>query len=176
MNPLSYIRIGAFGVLLGIIAWLVIGTHGLLWIEGDKRHIARLQSEVADMHKAGELALAAQDSQNRATEAAYRRLSEESDAEHQTALEGARRAVSDYARAHRVQPQNRCGPGPAELAPVPDPSEAPDSPAAGSELVAITRSDLDALGELAVRAASNRQWGLSLIEQGLALPEPDFAQ
>ncbi len=182
MSPIAYLRLGAFGALLGIIAWLAIQSYGLhigpFGIEGDKRHISRLQTEVADMHKAGELATAQQIAANDAISARYSVLKDKADAEHRHALESALSAAATYALRHDAR--KLCAPGGSGSGSVSPPAEdhpaAPaDGPGSLPDLVAVPRAEFDDFVSNTIRLDQivNR-YASGLIDEGLAIPEPEF--
>lgn len=167
--------------------WLHYGllalAVGLLWLRGNhyerdrdawkSAFSAQKQAYVAAQAAAEAKAIAAR--LNHETE--NRQIAKRMDDALQTARASARAAVDRYAAAHRLRPEAAgsatCGPAAPS---VPHPAPLDDGPGNASEMVAISRADLDHLADAALRAAVNQQYAQALIDAGLALPEPDFGK
>lgn len=98
-------------------------------------------------------------------------LSEKADDLSRLSSERTRIAVADYARTHRLRCEAADGAASGTASPgVPgDPGRAPESPEA-ADMVAVTRSDLDALADEAVQGAVRQRYLNALIDAGWAVP------
>lgn len=125
-------------------------------------------------------AKAAQDALNSSISARYRAISEETDRDHQKALEDARSATDRYIAAHRVRPQAGGAPGSAS-APAPgDRPDLPDDPTAETELVAVKSEDVHSCAADYAYARGAFDFVQGLVVDGLAVPaavpDPAFGQ
>lgn len=156
----SAAHIFAIGMVFALV-WGWLGHH-----KADK--LAKVLASTEQAYRNAQAdAKREQERLNLAISARYRAEAEKSSATHRIALDGAHRAVSDYANRMRCKADQGGGSGPGAPA-------VPDSPgmAAGageaSNLVAIALADLDTLAAGTVRAESCRAWGQSMIDAGLA--------
>ena len=182
MNPL---------LLLGLpkwTRWLAGGLAmallvGLLWLRGN--HYERDRDAWKSAFNAQKAALVAAQLEAQAKAAASRitaentlqAIAERNDHALELARANARSAVDRYADAHRVRPQAVGGAGcKAPTSPLPVTPPLDNGAGDTADMVAISRADFDSLTEAALRAAVNREWGQSLIDEGLALPEAEFGR
>ncbi len=173
----SYIR-----TAVTLSGWIVAGVlliqiEGPLFIHGWREQVADLRTELSDMHRAAELAMAAQSTLDQATEARHSALAKDNADEYRQVVESARSAVSTFARDHpasRVCPPSGGSPGAGDASSLPTYPPAPADPGDPAAMVAITREDLDHLATGAMQASSSQRFFQSLIDEGAAIPIPEF--
>ena len=129
------------------------------------------RATIAQMQLASEQARAAQLALNAANHELSQRIAENASLAHAENRAAVSRAVSDYAAAHGLR--KACGSltGQANPAPVPGDPGAPDSPD-GNEVLAVPRSDFEALSKDALRGAEARAFLIDLANEGLAVIKP----
>ena len=147
------------------------------WIEGDRAHIARLSADLASVKQASDDAVRIQMAASEAIESRYSALVKESNDAHQIYTERAQGAVARYAAAHPVRLCAKAvggSPSGAGVASLPANPALPVEPDAAADLVALSRSDFDQLTSAAVQSALSQQWLQALVDEGLAIPAPEF--
>lgn len=129
------------------------------------------RATIAQMQLASEQARAAQVALNAANQQLAERIAENATLAHAENRAAVSRAVADYAASHGLR--KACGslPSQANPAAMPNHPSAPDSPD-GNEVVAVPRSDFEALSKDALRGAESRAFLIDLANEGLAVIKP----
>ena len=158
--------------------WLLIGIPlaiGLgiqtFRLNSARADLLEKQAIISNMKLASEQARAAQAALNAANQELAERIADNALAAHAENRAAVSRAVADYAASHRMRPV--CGGVTSQADPAPlrgDPG-APDSPN-GNEVVAVPRSDFEALAHDALRGAEARAFLIDLVNEGLAVIKP----
>ncbi len=164
----------ALAPVLALCAFLWVKLYGFLWWDGAIEQRDKARAQIVLMEAASKEARAKQIALNTANQELSQRIAADAQARHAETAVAVNRAVSDYARNHRVQDYcRRSGPG---VAPVPDRAPAPDSPER-DEVLAIPREDFEALTKDALRGAEARAFLIDQINEGLAVvyPEPKLS-
>lgn len=133
--------------------------------------LEKAQTTIAQMETASEVARQAQITLNAQNAQLAERIADNALAAHAENRAAVSRAVADYAASHRMRPV--CGGVTSQADPAPlrgDPG-APDSPN-GNEVVAVPRSDFEALAHDALRGAEARAFLIDLVNEGLAVIKP----
>lgn len=163
-KPLAkWLGIGLAFALLGAWAMRVDYLRG----QHKAAHAATIKNYRDAQALAKDIALAAR----LADEIRTQQLAERTDDANDKLQVAGRDAVARYADAHRVLPlclKGEAGqPNSARMSVNP---EGDTGPGETADMVAVSRADLDALSESALRASVARQWAQSLIDQGFAVP------
>lgn len=158
--------------------WLLIGIPlaiGLgiqtLRLNSTRADLLEKQATISNMKLASEQARAAQLALNAANHELSQRIAENASLAHAENRAAVSRAVSDYAAAHGLRKACRSLTGQANPAAVPGDPGAPDSPD-GNEVLAVPRSDFEALSKDALRGAEARAFLIDLANEGLAVIKP----
>lgn len=153
---------------IALSAFLWFKLHGFLWIDGALDKLATAQATIAQMERASDQARAAQVALNAANQQLAERIAENATLAHAENRAAVSRAVADYAASHGLR--KACGSlaSQADSPAVPNHPGAPDSPD-GDELVALPRSDLEALSRDALRGAEARAFLIELANDGLGV-------
>lgn len=159
-----------FGTLSIALA-LVLGVQTVR-LHSAQNHVARLNAEIAAIMSAQEAAKLKAEAARKQTETTYQEIARHADERAAQAYANGRDAASRYADLHRVRPA-ACGPssGPASPA-VPDPSG--DHNELGPDAVILSREDFDRLNANTLRLQQVHEWGERLMDEGLAMPAPEF--
>lgn len=168
MNPLAALALKhwkALAVLLPLILALAWQTYQVSRWKGRE---ADARATIAQMQVASEQARAKQIALNTANQQLSQRIATDATLRHAQTAIAVDRAVSAYAGAHRLQ--DHCGGSRSGIAPVPGDPQAPDRPDA-DELLAVPRSDFEALSKDALRGAEARAFLIDLINEGLAVQD-----
>lgn len=168
----------AFSALLGLArryplqAALVVALCACGWLwHGNNvrdRKIAQRDAQIAEMLDAQKAATAAQVAMNKAWQDKTAQLAKEADNARQDAL---RSSAARFADSRRVRAY--CG-SPGETTSAIPNSPSPDRDGPGADAVVLTRNEYDQFVENSLRLERVRQWGDSLIKEGLAVPEVGF--
>ena len=143
-----------------------------------KQSLQVARATIAQMQLASEVARQAQITLNAQNAQLAERIADNATLAHAENRAAVSRAVADYAASHRVR--QACGSlaSQATAPAVPSDPRAPDSPD-GNEVVAVPRSDFEALSKDALRGAEARAFLIDLLNEGLAVvsyPEPQFGR
>ena len=154
--------------------WLLIGLPlaiGLgiqtLRLNSARADLLEKQATISNMKLASEQARAAQLALNAANQQLAERIAENATLAHVQNRAAVSNAVADYSASHGLR--QACGSlaSQANLAAVPNHPGAPDSPG-GDEVLAVPRSDFEALSKDALRGAEARAFLIDLANEGLA--------
>lgn len=144
---------------LGVQSWRLNSTRA---------DLAKAQTTIAGMQLASEQARAAQVALNAANQQLAERIAENATLAHAENRAAVSRAVADYAAPHGLR--KACG----SIASQADPAAVPNHPGApsgtdGDEVLAVPRSDFEALSKDALRGAEARAFLIDLANEGLAV-------
>jgi hypothetical protein len=169
-NPFSVLTSKIFGCLSIALA-LALGVQTLR-LHSAQNHVARLNAEIAAIMSAQDAAKLKAEAARKQTETTYQEIARHADERAAQAYANGRDAASEYARTHRV-PARTCGPSSGTVAPaVPDPSG--DHNELGPDAVLLSREDFDRLNANTLRLQQVHEWGERLMDEGLAMPAPEF--
>lgn len=155
--------------------WLILAAPLLialgiqtLRLNSARADLLEKQAIISNMKLASEQARAAQVALNAANQQLAERIAENATLAHAENRAAVANAVSDYAASHGLR--KACGSltGQAAAPAVPNHPRAPDSPN-GNEVVAVPRSDLEALSRDALRGAEARAFLIDLANEGLGV-------
>lgn len=136
-----------------------------------KQSLQVARATIAQLQLASEQARAAQLALNAANQQLAERIAENATLAHVQNRAAVSNAVADYSASHGLR--QACGSltGQANLAAVPNHPGAPNSPG-GDEVLAVPRSDFEALSKDALRGAEARVFLIDLANEGLAVIKP----
>lgn len=176
---------GVFG-LIGRYPWqaaviALCGLAGVLWhVIGNRNDtIAAKDAQIAQIMRASEANHTAQIAQVKALEAKSETIAKEAEHEHQIAIADSHSAIDRYAASHRLPAQNLCRSAASAASQGNNPGVPPEMPSDPS-MVAITRDDLQALGEWVAFGVTAHNNAVAKIEAGTAkvgdraIPDPAF--
>ena len=155
--------------------WLILAAPLVLalgvqtWrLSGVKQDLTTARATIAQMQLASEQARAAQVALNAANQQLAERIAENATLAHVQNRAAVSNAVADYAASHGLR--KACGSlaSQADSPAVPSHPISPDSPD-GDEVVAVPRSDFEALARDALRGAEARTFLIDLANEGLAV-------
>lgn len=155
--------------------WLILAAPlaiGLgiqtLRLNSTRADLLEKQATISNMKLASEQARAAQVALNNANQELAQRIADNARLAHAENRAALSAAVSDYAGRNSLR--KACGSlaSQATAPAVPSDPRAPDSPN-GNELVALPRSDLEALSRDALRGAEARAFLIDLANEGLGV-------
>lgn len=157
-------------LILALPLALALGVQSCR-LKGAEGKLDKARATIAQMQLASEQARAAQLALNAANQQLAERIAENATLAHVQNRAAVSNAVADYAAAHGLR--KACGSltGQANPAPVPGDPGAPDSPD-GNEVLAVPRSDFEALSKDALRGAESRAFLIDLANEGLAVIKP----
>ena len=166
------------GALIVALAWGWLGHRSAAkWERVAHSTETAWKAEQTNVIAAQEQAKADQEAADKALTARYSALARESEHEHRNALEAAHRSADAYAAANRVRPpaitacRSSERAGEADLPTDPSPF---DRPGDSADLVGLAREDFDQLTGAAVQAAERGNYLNALIDEGMAIPSPEF--
>lgn len=164
----------ALAPVLALCAFLWVKLYGFLWWDGAIEQRDKARAQVVQMEAASKEARAKQIALNQTNQELSQRIAADATLRHAETTIAVDRAVSDYARNHRVQ--NYCGRSGSGVAPMPSGPGTPDSPER-DEVLAIPRPDFESLARDALRGAEARVFLIDQINAGLAVvyPEPKLS-
>lgn len=168
MNPLAVIALKhwkALAVLIPLVLALAWQTHQVSRWKGKE---GEARATIAKLEAASKEARAKQVALNTANQQLSQRIATDATLRHAQTAVAVDRAVSAYASSRRLQ--DYCGRGGPSIAAVPSDPQAPDS-LDGNEVLAVPRSDFEALAKDAVRGAEARAFLIDLINEGLAIQD-----
>lgn len=151
----------------------------ILWLRGNAWENAA--GRWKDAHHAQEKALVATAAAAKAKAIAARIATENKTAELARRADNAEaqvddlRAAADRFGTSRMR-SSLCGPARSRSAPASEGSPAPDRDGPGADALVLTRSEYDELVSNSIRLERVRQWGQSLVTEGLAVPEVEFGR
>ena len=157
-------------LLLALIPLIAIGIQTLR-LNSARADLLEKQAIISNMKLASEKARAAQVALNQANQDLSQRIADDariSHAENRAAVAG---AIADFATSHGLR--QAC----SNIAGRSDPPAVPGDPGApdrtdGSEVLAVPRSDFEALSKDALRGAEARAFLIDLANEGLAVINP----
>lgn len=140
-------------------------------LKSAKSDLTKAQATIAQMQTASEAARQAQITLNAQNAHLSQRIAENATLAHVQNSANVAAAVSNYANRNSLR--KACGSltSQADPAAVPDHPGAPDSPD-GNEVVAVPRSNFEALSKDALRGAESRAFLIDLANEGLAVIKP----
>lgn len=157
-------------LLLALIPLIALGIQTLR-LNSARADLLEKQAIISNMKLASEKARAAQVALNQANQDLSQRIADDariSHAENRAAVAG---AIADFATSHGLR--QAC----SNIAGRSDPPAVPGDPGApdrtdGSEVLAVPRSDFEALSKDALRGAESRAFLIDLANEGLAVIKP----
>jgi hypothetical protein len=139
-------------------------------LKSAKADLSEKQAIISNMELASKMARDKQIALNQTNQDLSQRIAANAKTLHVQLADANRRAVADYASTRRVQ--NYCRGSGTNQAAVPSDPGSPDSPDA-DEVLAVPRSDFEALANDAMRGAESRSFLIEQVNEGLAVVLPD---
>lgn len=157
-----------------------IRIDGFLWIDGLADKLADRDKTIAEMIAAQATAKAEQERVNDENEQRQAELARRADnaeleaGELRRKVDGLRAASDRFANARGMRGLCEGAPGRSGAPAQGDPADDRDGP--GADLVVLTRPEYEEAVANSIRLERVRQWGQSLITEGLAIPVAEFGQ